>query len=177
MMPILKIFTFFIVCLLICAPAYAQAELHPITPKITGVAHIIDGDSLRIQKNEIRLHGIDAPEYEQHCYDMNGHKWSCGITATKELQKHLRNTQITCQQIQIDQYQRILAECKITDTGENINAWLVKQGWAIAYKRYTQKYTAEENHAKKQSLGIWRGYFLRPEKWRYYNKGKAKLDK
>ena len=53
---------------------------------------------------------------------------------------------------------------------ENLNKWMVKQGHAVAYKRYSKKYIYDEKFAEENKLGIWKGSFLRPEKWR-----KAKL--
>ena len=51
----------------------------------------------------------------------------------------------------------------------DINSWLVKNGYAIAYRRYSKKYVLEEQHAEKNKLGIWQGTFQNPEEWRKKN--------
>ena len=145
------------------------AQPSPSNPPIMGKAHIIDGDSLRINKHEIRLFGIDAPEYKQHCYDLDGKAWPCGIQAKKELIKHIDGRILSCKRIKTDQYQRILSECFLPNQ-ESINAWIVRNGWAVSYKRYTEKYTKAQKQAKASKTGIWTGYFLSPERWRYHNK-------
>ena len=79
------IFTFFIL--------FFNTILHAKT--INGKAKIIDGDTIHINENKIRLHGIDAPEKDQKC-NINNKEWLCGMRATKELKKIINNQNVTC---------------------------------------------------------------------------------
>jgi len=61
-------------------------------------------------------------------------------------------------------YGRIVAVCWIG--AENLNAWLVLQGWAVAYRRFSTDYVLHEDAAKEARRGIWRGKFQMPWDWR-----------
>ena len=140
-----------------------------------GVPRIIDGDSLEINDNKIRLLGIDAPEKKQICKKpyltisfLNFYKnYECGIMVTKKLKKLINNKEIKCISENKDQYNRYLSTCYLKKI--DINSWLVKNGYAVAYKKYSKKYILEEEHAKKNKLGIWQGIFQYPEEWRKEN--------
>ena len=143
-----------------------------------GIPRIIDGDSLEINNNKIRLFGIDAPEKKQICkkpyliisflisLDLQK-KYKCGLLATKQLKKLINNKTVKCISENKDRYNRYLSICYLKN--KDINSWLVKNGYAIAYRRYSKKYILEEQHAKKNRLGIWQGTFQNPEKWREKN--------
>ncbi len=122
---------------------------------------IVDGDSLEIRGERIRLQGIDAPEFLQKCYDANGWKFRCGHEALTYLKK-LTQGGVSCDRYGKDKYGRSLTEC-FTKSGININREMVKQGWAVAYGG---SYLAEERQAKAAKRGIWRGKFMRPELYR-----------
>ncbi|MBI04669.1 MAG: nuclease [Pelagibacteraceae bacterium] len=125
----------------------------------TGKAKIIDGDTIHINSNKIRLHGIDAPETDQKCI-FKKKEWFCGRQATKELKKLIKNKIIKCEVNDIDIYNRYVAICFIDHI--DLNKLMVKNGWAIAYRYYSTDYIAEENHARENKLGIWKGEFLSP---------------
>lgn len=129
-----------------------------------GNATAVDGDSLRIGKTEIRLHGIDAPEYRQTCDDGGGKNYPCGKLAREELAKIVRGQIISCQSIEDDRYGRAVSECK-TDKF-NINKEIVARGWAIAYRKHSFAYVKAEQEAKKTKRGIWVGKFENPELYR-----------
>ncbi len=122
---------------------------------------MVDGDSLEIGQERIRLQGIDAPEFLQKCYDANGWKYRCGVEATNYLKK-LTQGGVSCDRYGKDKYGRTLAEC-FTKSGININREMIRQGWAVAYGG---TYKAEELEVKKLKRGIWRGKFMRPELYR-----------
>lgn len=127
---------------------------------------VIGADDLTVNQKRIRLFGIDSPEYDQVCRDKNKKKYNCGAAAQNYLQK-IVTSQTTCQKKGIDKYDRILAVCY---TGEmNINAQMVKQGWAVAYTRYSSDYVKEQNFAKQNKLGLWQGSFEIPEDFRIKN--------
>ena len=125
---------------------------------------VIDGDSLLIGKKEIRLSGIDAPEYHQQCYDSQDNLYPCGKNAAKALQKMIKNHQISCRKIVKDRYKREVSVCFSGKT--NLNYQMVTQGWAVAYTRYTKDYVPAEQEARKYKRGIWNGRFLKPEYYR-----------
>ena len=140
-----------------------------------GIPKIIDGDSLEINNNKIRLFGIDAPERKQICKKpyliisfLNFQRnYECGLMATNQLKKFINNRTIKCTSENKDRYNRYLSTCYLKKI--DINSWLVKNGYAIAYRRYSKKYVLEEQHAEKNKLGIWQGTFQNPEEWRKKN--------
>jgi endonuclease YncB( thermonuclease family) len=134
---------------------------------IIGKPKIIDGDTVHINKNKIRLHAIDAPETKQSCL-IDLKKWSCGKQSTAELKKMISNRIIRCEVNDIDIYNRYVGVCYINTI--DINKWMVKNGWAIAYKYYSIDYINEEKFARENKLGIWNSEFLEPYLYRKKNK-------
>ncbi len=134
---------------------------------ISGKAKIIDGDTIHIENNKIRLHGIDAPELNQNCKHENN-DWECGQQSKKYLIKLIDLNAVNCQIIGIDRYKRYIGICYVNKL--NINKMLVKNGWAVAYRYYSKDYTDEEFIAKKMKMGIWRGEFEEPYIFRKKNK-------
>ena len=142
---------------------------------ISGIAEVIDGDTIKIEKNKIRLFGIDAPEIKQFCkkpylsisFLSFQKKYSCGIKSTNNLKRMIKNNNIDCKIKGIDRYRRIIGECYKNKT--NINSWMVRNGYAVAYKRYSKDYVRDEEYAKENTHGMWEGSFIMPEKWRKLN--------
>jgi endonuclease YncB( thermonuclease family) len=131
--------------------------------EISGFAVVSDGDTIKILNNKIRLHGIDAPEKKQNC-TKNEKKYNCGRLATEALIKKINKNIVKClTQKNKDRYNRFIGDQK------NLNKWMVKNGYAIAYKRYSKDYILDEEFAKKNKLGLWSGTFLKPERWRKLN--------
>ena len=138
-----------------------------IANEIYGLPVITDGDTIKISNNKIRLHGIDAPEKDQKCYK-NKKKYNCGTVATEALFKKINKNAIKCLiQKNKDRYNRFLGVCFVGQ--ENLNKWMVRKGYAVAYIRYSKDYILDEEFAKKNKLGLWSGTFLKPEKWRKLN--------
>jgi endonuclease YncB( thermonuclease family) len=133
-------------------------------PAIIGQAWVIDGDTIEISGIRIRLQGIDAPESDQPCTDPKGRTWACGRAATRELKARIRGRELTCNRKAFDRYKRVLAVCSLRD-GSDINAWMVQQGWALAYG-FAKIYATEEAEAQAAKRGIWAGSFLPPWEWR-----------
>ena len=139
---------------------------------LEGVPRVIDGDSLEINSNKIRLFGIDAPEKKQTCKKpyliisfINFQRdYKCGLMVTNKLNKFINNKTVKCISENKDQYNRNLSICYLKKI--DINSWLVKNGYAVAYNKYSKKYALEEQYAKENKLGLWKGTFIRPEKWR-----------
>ena len=140
--------------LLVAAPALAD---------ITGAARIIDGDTIVIAGERIRLHGIDAPESRQTCI-ADDVTWPCGQHATAALTEFIGGAPVSCQEQGTDRYGRTIATCTVQ--GEDIERWLVLNGWALAYRRYSTEYVAQEQAAQAARRGLWRGEFVQPWNWR-----------
>ena len=146
--------------ILLLTALFAAAHAHA---QITGTATVTDGDTLRINGARIRLHGIDAPEAAQTCI-AGDTVWHCGGEAALALAHLVAAHTITCHQRGIDRYQRIIAECFAGSI--NLNATMVRHGWALAYRYYSLDYIADETLARRDRVGLWRGEFIRPWHWR-----------
>ncbi len=127
---------------------------------LQGNYKIIDGDSLVVKGQEIRLLGIDAPEYRQSCTLQNGNTYECGKQSRLHLVNLARSGNLNCTGWEEDKYQRLLAECRAGDV--DINARMVKDGWAVSYGSYE----GEEAQAKERGSGVWQGGFDSPKAWR-----------
>ena len=128
---------------------------------------IIDGDTIHINKIKYRLYGIDAPEIKQLC-EMKEEKYNCGIKSKEFLVSLIGNRSVKCNYKDKDRYKRIVAECFADQT--NLNKALVKNGWALAYRDYSSDYIIDEEYAQKNNLGMWKGTFIHPKKWRKLNR-------
>lgn len=131
---------------------------------IIGIASVIDGDTIEIHGTRIRLHGIDAPESSQLCERPTGENWRCGQSAALELASAIGEAPISCQPTDVDRYGRTVAVC--STAGRDINAWMVIQGWAVAYRQYADDYVPQEKEAQSAGRGIWSGTFMMPWEWR-----------
>ena len=137
---------------------------------------VIDGDTIKIGKEKIRLFGIDAPEMKQICKNKNNDPYACGITSKNFLSYLIEdanenNEKIYCYYSERDKYNRIIGECFIgTISKTNINKMMVGNGHAVAYLKYSEKYLDVQNIAKNKKSGIWKGTFDLPEEWRKKNK-------
>jgi endonuclease YncB( thermonuclease family) len=132
---------------------------------IAGVASVIDADTIEIHGQRIRLHGIDAPEGGQACLDAAGQKWRCGQRAALALQELIGRRTVTCDERDVDRYGRIVGRCLVGDL--DINEWLVEEGLALAYRRYSRDYVAAEDEARAAGRGMWAGTFEPPWEWRH----------
>lgn len=128
---------------------------------------IIDGDTIHINKIKYRLHGIDAPEMNQLC-KVKEENYMCGVKSKDFLVSLIANQSVKCEKKDIDRYKRIVAECFVGQT--NINKELVRNGWALAYRDYSRDFINDEEFAKNNKLGIWKGTFIHPKKWRKINR-------
>lgn len=146
---------------MLAAALLLLAAATPVT--ITGVASVIDGDTLDIHGERIRLWGIDAPESSQPC-QRAGETWRCGQQAALALADWLDGVPVHCVARNKDYYGRTVAVC--TRSGVQVNSWLVIQGWALDYPRYSKgEYKAEQVAAEQAQRGVWQGTFTKP--WEY----------
>ena len=130
---------------------------------IMGQSTVVDADTLEIQGARIRLEGIDAPEASQRCGAV-GKEWACGQEAALALADWLGDRPVSCRPEGQDRYQRTLARCFVG--AEDVQAWLVLNGWALAYREYSKDYVAAEEVAQSRKAGLWRGDFVPPWDWR-----------
>lgn len=131
-----------------------------------GRAVIVDGDSIELGGQRIRLRGIDAPEYRQTC-SRNGSEYPCGRAAREALVQLTAGRAVTCSGWRNDRYGRLLADCKAG--GVDLNSALVAAGWAVAYGDFE----VEEARARAAKAGIWTGTFEWPQDWRAESNGRA----
>jgi len=157
------IVAFLVLVGLLGAYAFVHRAGEPRSPFV-GRARVIDGDTVDISGARIRLEGIDALESNQSCTDSKGQAWPCGRTATDELRAHVGGRELTCRSSGLDRYHRHLAVCSLPD-GSDVNAWMVRQGWAVA-TGFLKTYGTEEAEAEAAKRGIWAGRFMPPVQWR-----------
>ena len=143
-------------------PAMAEAA------DITGVPKIRDGDQIMIGGSRIRLAGIDAPSADQLCLNTKGERWTCGVAARDELIHHTDKKSWICHVTRVDPHGRVVAKCDVD--GEDIQKWIVKNGWALSNTRRSHDYDADEKAAREAKAGMWQGAFIAPWDWRIRNK-------
>ena len=163
-------FSFFLLFLFVLFQSYEKT--------IYGKPKIIDGDTVHINNNKIRLHAIDAPEINQTC-KKDKIIWNCGIQSKNFLKQIIDEEKITCRTTGRDKYKRYIGICykwkknflwrKSTDIID-LNREMVLNGWAIAYRYYSLEYAEEEESAKLNNVGIWSGEFEEPYLFRKKNK-------
>lgn len=153
-MPALTVLTLLTALLIASRPSFAE---------ITGRASVIDGDTIEIRHQRIRLFGIDAPEGQQRCY-VNSKPWRCGQHSAFALADLIGRAWVRCDEKDRDRYGRIVAVCFLGQ--KNVNAWMVAQGWALAYRHYSKNYVDQEREASAAKRGLWQGVFVFPWDWR-----------
>lgn len=157
---------FFLLVALVAESPFAQER--PITGRVTAVG---DGDTFTMNLADgrdvrVRLRGIDAVESKQTC-TASGQSYPCGERAGAELRRIIQGKTLTCEPEGGMSYGRMVAICRVGPT--DVNAHMVRSGWAVAYTRYTSQYADEEDTARRENKGLWRGQFDLPECYR--NKG------
>lgn len=157
----------------VCVALFLIVPCGAFAADIVGVPKIRDGDQLTIGQSRIRLAGVDAPSIDQLCLDSKGERWTCGIAARDELLKRFGEKEWSCTPIRPDRFGRTVAKCSAG--GEDIKAWMVKNGWAISYVQYSRVYDADEKIAREARAGLWAGAFIAPWDWRVRNKKTAVL--
>ncbi|HRO14316.1 MAG TPA: thermonuclease family protein [Paracoccus sp. (in: a-proteobacteria)] len=148
--------------LALAAPVHAEAG------DLRGPAQVIDGDTIRVATPGgpavVRLHGIDAPERDQTCADAEGAARDCGASATAALDQLIGARPVTCQAVDIDRYDRVVARCRVG--GTDLGGALVAEEQAWAYAAYSIEHVAAENAARAAGRGVWAGQAQAPWDWR-----------
>lgn len=132
--------------------------------QIDGIARVIDGDTVEVAGDRVRLHAVDAPEARQTCL-RDGQLYACGQLATRYLAGIIGSTEVSCTVRNRDRYGRAVAICSDAD-GHDLGAGMVASGWALAYRRYGMDYVGLEHEAAEAGRGIWSGQFVEPSRWR-----------
>ena len=125
---------------------------------LDGQARVIDGDTLVVSGQHIRLDGIDAPETKQVC--QRDGDWRCGLAATEALKALIGTSAVRCKGSTKDRYKRLIATCWVGST--NLNQDMVRSGWAVAYRRYSITYVPAEDEARGNKEGLWSSEFQMP---------------
>nr|WP_166819579.1 thermonuclease family protein [Bradyrhizobium sp. 1(2017)]QIO37450.1 thermonuclease family protein [Bradyrhizobium sp. 1(2017)] len=129
-----------------------------------GRASVIDGDTLGIHGNYIRLWGIDAPEHDQLCRGEDSLHYRCGAKAANELDQFINSRAVRCSAIETDRYGRVVASCSVE--GTDLAEWLVSHGHALDWPRFSKgKYDQAQKDTERTGRGIWAGSFAAP--WLY----------
>ena len=126
---------------------------------------VIDGDTIHLNGEKIRFTGIDTPELKQTC-NKDNKIILCGIEARKLLIDKISDNNVKCKREGKDQYKRTLAECFVNNL--SLSSYLVRKGYAFAYRKYSKKFIDDENYARENNLGMWSMNFEYP--WDYRKK-------
>lgn len=140
-----------------------MATMSCLADETTGRASVIDGDTIEIRGQPIRLHGVDAPEAGQTCSKADGTPWPCGQQAASALSDFLDTRPVRCV-TNGTSYDRLVAVCEVGRV--DVASWLVREGWAIASVHHSHAYVGEERAARQTKLHIWQGTFVNPRDWR-----------
>jgi endonuclease YncB( thermonuclease family) len=125
---------------------------------------VIDGDTIEIHGQRIRLHGVDTAETDQVCQDAGGRDYRCGVIATRALARLIGSAVVTCRKTDADRHGRTVAVCHTG--GTDLSGWLVTEGLGLAFRRYSFEHVAEEDRARAHGRGLWAGRFTPPWEWR-----------
>ena len=127
---------------------------------------VVDGDTIHLDGEKIRFTGIDTPELKQTCINQ-GIIDPCGVTAKEILIDKISDNEVECISEGKDQYKRTLAECFVNN--ESLSSYLVRSGYAFAYRKYSKKFILDEDYAKANKIGMWSMKFDYPWDYRKYN--------
>lgn len=131
---------------------------------LVGPALVLDGDTIIVAGERVRLHGIDAPEMNQTFW-YKGRTLPCGAMALAALEALTAGIKLRCEIIERDRHGRLVAKC-FTPNGVDIGRRMVFVGWALAYRQYSTDYIDVEDRARRAERGLWSGSFMMPWKWR-----------
>ena len=151
-----KILFIFLFLLLITTNLYTEEK----------TLNVIDGDTIKINNIKYRFSGIDTPEINQTC-KKDEEIIYCGIIAKNKLIEKIGSHIPNCIAESTDRYKRIIAECFVNN--KSLSKYLVRNGYAFAYRKYSKKFILDEDFAKKNKLGLWQMEFQYPWDYRKTN--------
>ena len=138
------------------------------SPDAAQVVEVIDGDTIEVNSEKVRLYGIDAPENGQPC-KKNDSSYDCGAASKEHLEFILTGTKVQCTMRGKDKWGRFIGKC--TADGDDISQLMVRNGWALAYRKYSSAYVQDEEFAESNKLGMWSKDFSFPSEWRKSDRG------
>ena len=136
-----------------------------LAAEVQGLPRIVDADTVYVGATKVRLNGVDAPETDQICLNSEGRDIACGIEAKNQLLKYSSDRPWRCTLTGSDRYGRSLGTCFVN--GDDVSKWLVRNGWALAFRRYSTAYISDEDDARQRKVGLWSGAFIAPWDWRH----------
>ena len=154
----IKLFLVISICLIFFFLTYNDVKSYEIK--------IIDGDTIHLNNEKIRFTGIDTPELKQTC-NKNNEIIFCGIEARQLLIDKIGKDKVICIREGKDRYKRTLAECFVNDL--SLSRFLVREGYAFAYRKYSKRFINDEDFARKNNIGMWSMKFEYPWDWRKKN--------
>ena len=151
---------------LLLALASVLAVAGPAAAEITGKRPtVLDGNRILLAGYPIRFYGIAAPAIDQTC-EAQGAVWNCGAEARWAVADRIGLNWVACEARGRDPDGAIAATCYLGGIGgPELNAWLVANGWALAYRQESEAYVVQEKAAERARRGLWRGRFVRPWLW------------
>ncbi len=144
--------------------AEAPRPAVPVAGRFAVRAAVLDGDTLAVGSDRLRIFGIDAPESDQPCR-RHGSAYACGAVARDAMVAIIGGGSLACEALDTDRYGRRVVRC-VNDRGADIGSELVRQGWAIAFRRFSLAYVDQEAEARATRRGMWEGNFDDPAAWR-----------
>jgi endonuclease YncB( thermonuclease family) len=176
------------ILLLLSFVSYNNAETNNSAPpqdisidkNISGIAMVVDGDTIKVGENKIRLLIIDAPEHDQTCFKESAAElteYRCGDMSTNFLKNLVDKKNVSCVYTAKDIYKRYLAECFLDKV--SVNKEILKSGMGVIYSYSSADDEVKnlENYAKENKLGIWQGPFQLPKDFRKEQKSVRKKNK
>lgn len=124
---------------------------------------IVDGDTIELSGIVYRLHGIDAPEAGQTCMTAAGAQWPCGKSAISALEGLALGKAVKCDSRGQDDYGRTIGVCTVNNV--DLNAAMVSNGYAWAFRKYSADYGKAEDEARARKVGVWQAQTQTP--WEY----------
>ena len=134
-----------------------------LSASLSGTADIVDADTIKVGGIPVRLDGIDAPEGRQTC-ELGNKSYACGKRAIEALMELIGGRPVQCRIVGRDDFKRALGICTVGD--DELNAAMVKNGWALAAVKFSNRYVGEEKLAESAKRGLWAGTFTEPWEWR-----------
>lgn len=130
---------------------------------LNGPAKVIDADTLEIDGERIALHGVEAPSEDWQCTASDASVWDCGNAAKLALSQHIDGASLSCQERGRNEAKQVLSVCTLH--GVELNAWLVREGWARSSDLESSVYAEQQQQAMAAGKGLWRGGFMPNEQW------------
>src|ERR1700736_1991308 len=136
-----------------------------------------DGSTLQLGEVTYRLDGIDAPELDQICIDEHAAPWACGVEARDQLTRSIGGRQVRCEDLGLGSYKkRHIGICTVEGEGTSLNQLVVRQGFAVNFEPYARgRFREDEDGAKDNRRGLWKGCFVAPQEFRRARKDGALL--